>query len=264
LQVTQKAFETCGTPSLITKREAMPEPSQPILIQSLNRNPKKSELEKLVSELRKAVKPSQKFWSRMPYAMCSNTASTDDTIFFDSDSGNFSGNNNKECWNGRDQGAYSKAVVKDGLQNQARNPEVSVDPVTDSSGMPNFVKELVYQLRGIANHLKTDPKGQDADVEWWERARELDRRDRYANEGSGDGHVDDEDFDDGGSGDFDDDGSGEGVDEPAMNVPWMPEENEDTITRAPETPASAGSRRRVISGHLFFFTFSFYFILSMY
>ena len=161
-----------------------------------------------MADLRKAIKPSQHFWTRMPYAMCTNTASThlDDTIFFDNSDSEavFSiphgALNNDECWNGAEKGSYRAPIVEDGLANQFHNPEVPLktSPNTDDMGMPNIVKEQIYQLKSITNQLKMAHKGQD--VEWWDR--ELERRDKSTSgslfEGSGDqvydGHEDDEDF----------------------------------------------------------------------
>jgi hypothetical protein len=277
--VTQKAFETCGTPRLITKREAPAE--APASIQTLKRNLKKSELEKLMADLRKAVKPSQKFWSRMPYAMCSNTASSDDSIFFDNGDGDAAdfginhgpggSSNNDECWNGQENGSYDKPVVEDGLHNQARNPEVRVLATDDASGAPSIVREQVYQLRGITNQLKMAHKGQD--VEWWDR--ELERRDKATFEGSGDleGHEDDEDFAEGSGGysdleggddDSDDvESSGDlsddedGLDKAKVDEPWRPWSPEEIdvieLTPAEATttarPTTAGSRSVLASGY---------------
>ena len=266
LQVTQKAFETCGTPRLMTKREASGNSDllmtssvtsgANLPIQSLKRNLKKSELEKLMADLKKSIKPSQKFWSRLPFAMCSNTASTEENIFFEDSSSSFGlALNNEECWNGSENGNYNKAIVADGLESQAKNPEVPVRPTEDSSGVPNIVKEQIYQLRSVTNQLKMAHKGQD--VEWWDR--ELERRDKSSTmtfEGSGDddgddtfaynGRVDDEDFaaegsghyggsDDEddvgvveGSGNFDDSGDDDEVEKPPkVNEPWRPWSKEE-------------------------------------
>ena len=246
-------------------------------IQTLKRNLKKSELEKLMADLKKSIKPSQKFWSRLPYAMCSNTASTEENIFFEDSSSSFGlALNNEECWNGSENGNYNKPIVADGLENQARNPEVPVKPTEDASGVPNIVKEQIYQLRSVTNQLKMAHKGQD--VEWWDR--ELERRDKSSTmsfEGSGDddddadaddtfaynGRVDDEDFavegsghyggsDDEdvggveGSGNFDDSGDDVDVEKPPkVNEPWRPWSKEEIqvieSTSTSPTPTSTSS-----------------------
>ena len=94
----------------------------------------------------------------MPFAMCTNTASTqlDDTIFFDNSDGDDSeiddssfaipNLKNDECWNGSENGNYLSPIVEDGLANQANNPEVPVKLVEESSGLPNIVKEQVRHL----------------------------------------------------------------------------------------------------------------------
>ena len=147
----------------MTKRDVASHPDVPLTsfmtsnapIQTLKRNLKKSELEKLMADLKKSMKPSQKFWSRLPYAMCSNTASTEDNIFFEDSANNFGlALNNEECWNGHENGKYDKPVVEDGLDSQAKNPEVPVSSSDDSSGLPNIVKEQIYQLRSVTNQLK--------------------------------------------------------------------------------------------------------------
>ena len=286
-QVTQKAFETCGTPKLVSKREAPNEQLEQNFPElnnagshnlTLKRNlkKKKSELEKLMADLRKAIKPSQHFWTRMPYAMCTNTASThlDDTIFFDNSDSEavFSiphgALNNDECWNGAEKGSYKAPVVEDGLANQFHNPEVPLktSPNTDDMGMPNIVKEQIYQLKSITNQLKMAHKGQD--VEWWDR--ELERRDKSTSgslfEGSGDnvydGHEDDEDFAVGegsGAGGYNDDledGSGdddedmERSSEPTkVNEPWRPWSPEEIEVIEPATtPKSTDSTQKKTSG----------------
>jgi len=244
-------------------------------IQTLKRNLKKSELEKLMADLKKSIKPSQKFWSRLPYAMCSNTASTEENIFFEDSSSSFGlALNNDECWNGHGSGKYDKPVVEDGLDNQVKNPEVPVSSAGDDSGLPNIVKEQIYQLRSVTNQLKMAHKGQD--VEWWDR--ELERRDKSATmsyEGSGDdsddvtgyeGREDDEDFAvegsgaeeaDLGSGDFDDDNDAEKASK--VNVPWRPWSKEEieviettsTTTTTTARPSSAATSHPV-SAFLYF------------
>lgn len=231
-----------------------------------------------MADLKKAVKPSQHFWTRMPYAMCTNTASTqlDDTIFFDNSDDDESeavfsiphgALNNDECWNGLENGNYKASVVEDGISNQVNNPEVplKMSPNGGEPGLPNIVKEQIFQLRSITNQLKIAHKGQD--VEWWDR--ELERRDKSTslNEGSGDyasfdGHDDDEDFlpNEGSGGhahfdsddeddDDDEDGSGDrdvdhdedehvekSSESPKINEPWRPWSPAEIEVIKPSTP----------------------------
>ena len=280
----------------MTKRDVASHPDVPLTsfmtsnapIQTLKRNLKKSELEKLMADLKKSMKPSQKFWSRLPYAMCSNTASTEDNIFFEDSANNFGlALNNEECWNGHENGKYDKPVVEDGLDSQAKNPEVPVSSSDDSSGLPNIVKEQIYQLRSVTNQLKMAHKGQD--VEWWDR--ELERRDKSSTltfEGSGDadddvtgyeGREDDEDFAvegsgagygdvddddvDVGSGDVEDDNDAEKVSK--VNEPWRPWSKEEieviettsttsrtTTTTTPSRPSSGATSQNVFSPFVYF------------
>ena len=247
-------------------------------------------MEKLMADLKKAVKPSQHFWTRMPYAMCTNTASTqlDDTIFFDNSDDDESeavfsiphgALNNDECWNGVENGNYKAAVVEDGISNQVHNPEVplKMNPHGGEPGLPNIVKEQIFQLRSITNQLKIAHKGQD--VEWWDR--ELERRDKSTslNEGSGDyasfdGHDDDEDFlpneGSGSHGHFDsddeddeeEDGSGDRDDDhdddehvekssesPKINEPWRPWSPAEIEVIKPSVPKNDESGKTSSGGN---------------
>ncbi len=104
-----------GLPDNLTERKVVKE--------------QKFEVEKIMSELKKTMRLTQGFWSRMPGAMCTNTASKqlDETIIFDAseDEDGSSANGgplkNDGCWNGEEHGRYDEPVVGDGLGNQVLN-----------------------------------------------------------------------------------------------------------------------------------------------
>ena len=64
------------------------------------------------------------------------------------------------CWNGKDTGRYTNAIVSDGLAYQDRNPEVHVDihrPDVD-------INDQIVALKLITKKLESAHKGQN--VEW--------------------------------------------------------------------------------------------------
>lgn len=171
----------------------------------------KSDLEKILADLRKSVKQTQGFWSRLSFAMCSNSANSnsDEFVFFDSatsedNSHDFSTLNqkssssgiNKGCWTGSRNGDYDKRVLENGYESQANNPEVRVKQHEEPQA--GLTKEQIFKLKKITNQLKLAYSGED--VEWWNR--DLNRREKNKSdyrEGSGmdqgeDGLEDDEDF----------------------------------------------------------------------
>jgi hypothetical protein len=64
-------------------------------------------LKSLLREIREAVGSSKRFWSRLPQTLCEEETK---------------GSSELNCWNGRDAGKYSLAVVGDGFHSQVTRP----------------------------------------------------------------------------------------------------------------------------------------------
>lgn len=221
-QITQRVFEVCQTPRLVT-RDAAPNPQfghndGPRHVQ-LRTNAQRAQIssrgksgfDKLIADLRKMVRKTQGFWSTLPYQMCISDHLIPLEVVHGSGpiSGDFSSsvNETSTCWNGNDHSAYKSAVVEDGLAQQIHNPEVEIK-FGDA-----ILKERLFKLESITNQLRLAHRGQD--VQWWDdagaRHDEGSKRDlnkhfegsgELMDEGSSQFGVDDEDFsvDEGGSG----------------------------------------------------------------
>ncbi|XP_014294388.1 glypican-6 [Halyomorpha halys] len=127
-------------------------------------------LESVLSETRTALKDTKNFWQKFPYHMCGKgmTANAQDP-----------------CWNGKSKDRYVTDVIGDGIVNQQKNPEVTVDVSQPNS----LVNEQVFTLKTMNNRLKSAYNGMD--VEW----------------------IDNEEFYGSGS------GSGAGIDESGSGMP---------------------------------------------
>uniref|UniRef100_A0A9J7YLX6 Glypican 6b n=1 Tax=Cyprinus carpio carpio TaxID=630221 RepID=A0A9J7YLX6_CYPCA len=98
-----------------------------------------------VTDVKEKLKKFRKFWSSLPEAFCQeeHVAAAEST--------------EDDCWNGRDKGRYVPEVLKDGLTNQANNPEVSVD----ISRPDTQIRQQIMALRVMTNKLKNAYDGND-------------------------------------------------------------------------------------------------------
>jgi len=240
-------FKLCGSPKQQSKRDTWNRHQRELNETKSNREfhhqgagiqkKQKSDLEKILADIRKSVKQTQGFWSRLSYAMCSNSANanSEEFVFFESansedEEQDFSTLNqkssnsgvNKACWTGSGLGDYNKRVLENSYESQAKNPEVKFDQNDENE--TGFTKEQMFKLKKITNQLRLAYGGED--VEWWNR--DIHRRDKTVvdfREGSGDdpdggdGFEDDEDLSHEGSGDGDqyDDEEGSGDVEGSKN-----------------------------------------------
>ncbi|XP_075896254.1 glypican-6b isoform X2 [Nelusetta ayraudi] len=102
-------------------------------------------LDRLVVDIKEKLKQTKKFWSSLPEVMCVEDKVT---------AGNAS---DDECWNGHTKGRYFPEVQKDGLTNQANNPEVDVDITRPDT----FIRQQIMALRVMTNKLKNAYNGND-------------------------------------------------------------------------------------------------------
>lgn len=102
-------------------------------------------LDRLVVDIKEKLKQTKKFWSSLPEVMCVEDKVT---------AGNTS---DDECWNGHTKGRYFPEVQKDGLTNQANNPEVDVDITRPDT----FIRQQIMALRVMTNKLKNAYNGND-------------------------------------------------------------------------------------------------------
>ena len=185
-----KVFDTCGEPEIErTRRDANPSPevrgtSSGRRSNKLKRG--KSEFEKIIVDLKRAVKNSIGFWTKLPAQLCDMNRNGKASPLLENN-----------CWNGNSSGTYDKSLVQDGLQYQSQNPEVHVDAQS-----PNPIREQILKLQSITHQLKQAHRGQN--VEWWDQERDEDHSehvlmndDMYHGSGDDDmGSGDDEDYDD--------------------------------------------------------------------
>ncbi|XP_016308114.1 glypican-6-like [Sinocyclocheilus anshuiensis] len=98
-----------------------------------------------VTDVKEKLKKFRKFWSSLPEAFCQeeHVAAAESAV--------------DDCWNGHDKGRYVPEVLKDGLTNQAKNPEVGVD----ISRPDTLIRQQIMALKVMTNKLKNAFDGND-------------------------------------------------------------------------------------------------------
>ncbi|XP_076118731.1 glypican-6-like [Alosa pseudoharengus] len=102
-------------------------------------------MQQSVVDVKERLRNSKKFWSSLPDGICQEDNVT--VSEFDSE----------DCWNGHSMGRYFPEVLKDGLTNQANNPEVGVDITRPDT----FIRQHIMTLRMMTNKLKNAFNGND-------------------------------------------------------------------------------------------------------
>ena len=239
--MTQKVFETCGTPRL--GRRSAQASSQFIFEKRLEKSyrtpsrPPKTEFEILLIGLKRHLKSVDGFWSLLPYQMCDTQLDKPMRNIRD----------RSACWNGQAMGSYERKVLEDGYHEQAENPEVPVPSTGNTrhslNGDLGVLVEERERLQSLASQLRAAYRG--LDIEWWDDTGKG-TRETQGDEGSGagagniDGLYDDEDYSDHqGSGDGESiiEGSGDHTNDytDEVVVPyWHKEKRPSTIN--PFTP----------------------------
>ncbi|XP_050431744.1 glypican-6-like [Adelges cooleyi] len=100
---------------------------------------------RLLKDIGNDVESKKTFWKRLPYEVCNEISVN---------------SQNATCWNGSALSSYTKEVMRDGIKNQRKNPEVPVDLLRPSS----LLNEQVFALKALTNLLKNAYQG--LDVEW--------------------------------------------------------------------------------------------------
>ncbi|XP_043928693.1 glypican-6 [Protopterus annectens] len=119
-----------------------------------------------VTDIREKLKQSKKFWSTLPYTICSDRKVTAGMP------------NDEECWNGHSKARYLPEIMNDGLTNQINNPEVEVDITRPDT----FIRQQIMALRVMTNKLKNAYNGNDVNFQ--------DTSDEGSGSGSGSGCTD--------------------------------------------------------------------------
>ncbi|XP_052463010.1 glypican-6 [Carassius gibelio] len=98
-----------------------------------------------VTDVKEKLAKVRKFWTSLPVAFCQeeHVAAAESA--------------EDDCWNGRDEGRYVPEVLKDGVTNQANNPEVGVD----ISRPDTMIRQQIMALRVMTNKLKNAYDGSD-------------------------------------------------------------------------------------------------------
>ncbi|XP_078258458.1 glypican-6a [Rhinoraja longicauda] len=123
-------------------------------------------LDRLVTDIKEKLKMVKKFWSTLPYTLCSDDKVTSGV------------SDEEECWNGHTKGRYFPEVMNDGLTNQINNPEVEVD-ITRPDTM---IRQQIMALRVMTNKLRNAYNGNDVNFQ--------DSVDEASGSGSGSGCID--------------------------------------------------------------------------
>uniref|UniRef100_A0A673H1A0 Glypican-6-like n=1 Tax=Sinocyclocheilus rhinocerous TaxID=307959 RepID=A0A673H1A0_9TELE len=100
-----------------------------------------------VTDVKEKLKKFRKFWSSLPEALehVAHVAAAESAV--------------DDCWNGHDKGSWNQwnQVLKDGLTNQAKNPEVGVD----ISRPDTLIRQQIMALKVMTNKLKNAYDGND-------------------------------------------------------------------------------------------------------
>ncbi|XP_069749707.1 glypican-4-like isoform X2 [Narcine bancroftii] len=152
MQISQKAFQGCGKPKTLSVSRLTRSVSdgfnprfRPYRPEERPTTAAGTSLDRLVTEVKKKLKNAKKFWSILPYNMCSNNSPADVV-------------EQDECWNGSNSSRYNFPLTGNGLANQLNNPAVEVD-ITKPDMM---IRRQIMMLRIMTNKIKNAYHGNDA------------------------------------------------------------------------------------------------------
>ncbi|XP_038674711.1 glypican-6a isoform X2 [Scyliorhinus canicula] len=173
MQVSAKVFQGCGQPKLLQHGRKSRSISKNFNIRFRPFSPDEypntaagTNLDKLVTDVKEKLKLAKKFWSTLPYNICSD--------------GNVIAGvpEEEDCWNGHTKGRYLPEIMNDGLTNQMNNPEVDVDITRPDTK----IRQQIMALRVMTNKLKNAYNGNDVNFQ--------DSIDEASGSGSGSGCID--------------------------------------------------------------------------
>uniref|UniRef100_A0A667X9R3 Glypican 6a n=1 Tax=Myripristis murdjan TaxID=586833 RepID=A0A667X9R3_9TELE len=150
MQVSAKVFQGCGQPKPSSMGRSARGISDVFNARFRPYTPEErpttaagTSLERLVIDIKEKLKESKRFWSNLPDDICAK--------------GKLTESDEEQCWNSHTKGRYFPEVVKDGLTNQANNPEVDVDITRPDT----LIRQQIMALRVMTNKLKNAYNGND-------------------------------------------------------------------------------------------------------
>ncbi|XP_076877348.1 glypican-4 [Brachyhypopomus gauderio] len=147
LQVSQKVFQGCGQPKpssrsrRSTKDSPFPGRFRPYSPDARPTTAAGTNMDRLVTDVKKKLKHAKKFWSTLPDTVC-----TGDRVA-----------QGDECWNGTAKSRYESVVLGNGLANQVSNPHVEVDITKPDI----LIRRQIAVLRERTSWLKAAHSGND-------------------------------------------------------------------------------------------------------
>ncbi|XP_078250990.1 glypican-4-like [Rhinoraja longicauda] len=158
MQISQKVFQGCGKPKSVSGSRLTRSVSDGFNPRFRPYSPEErpttaagTSLDRLVTDVKEKLKNAKKFWSSLPYNMCSNSSSA-------------AGLQEDACWNGNNSSScsgddgYNFAVTGNGLANQLNNPAVKVDITKPDM----VIRRQIMVLQIMTNKIKNAYHGNDA------------------------------------------------------------------------------------------------------
>uniref|UniRef100_A0A8C1U8S6 Glypican 4 n=1 Tax=Cyprinus carpio TaxID=7962 RepID=A0A8C1U8S6_CYPCA len=149
IQVSQKVFQGCGQPKpsmafrtrRSTKDSGFPGRFRPYSPDARPTTAAGTSLDRLLTDVKKKLKQSKKFWSTLPDTVCvGERIAVGD-----------------ECWNGTAKSRYESVVIGNGLANQVSNPDVEVDITKPDM----VIRRQIAVLKEMTSRLKAAYTGTD-------------------------------------------------------------------------------------------------------
>lgn len=151
MQISQKVFQGCGKPKSLSGSRLTRSISDGFNPRFRPYSPEErpttaagTSLDRLVTDVKEKLKNAKKFWSTLPYNMCSNSSSAAEL-------------EEDGCWNGSNSSRYNFAVTGNGLANQLNNPAVQVDITKPDM----VIRRQIMVLQIMTNKIKNAYHGND-------------------------------------------------------------------------------------------------------
>ncbi|XP_041051519.1 glypican-4 [Carcharodon carcharias] len=151
MQISQKAFQGCGKPKSWSASRSGRSVSDGFNARFRPYSPEErpttaagTSLDRLVTDVKEKLKKAKKFWSTLPYSLCSDNSSAGVV-------------EQNDCWNGSNKSRYTFAVIGNGLANQLNNPDVKVDITKPDM----VIRRQIMVLRTMTNKVKNAYDGND-------------------------------------------------------------------------------------------------------
>lgn len=151
MHVSQKVFQGCGQPKPVqrarrsTKDSTFPGRFRPYSPDTRPTTAAGTNMDRLVTDVKKKLKHAKKFWSKLPETVC-----VEDRVA-----------QGDECWNGTAKSRYESVVLGNGLANQVLNPHVEVD-ITKPDVV---IRRQIAVLKEMTTRLKAAHSGNDITID---------------------------------------------------------------------------------------------------